>query len=109
MLRSRLSPPATLVLAALLASALLASCASRAPKPAGAQHRGRGVVVAINAEKGRVKIEHEAIENYMDAMTMWFDVKDKKLLDGLSPNDKIEFVLTEDDAADVVTEITKVG
>ena len=86
-----------------------AACASRAAEPhgAGASHRGTGVVVALDATKGRVKIQHEKIDGYMDAMTMWFDVKDSKLLEGLAPNDRVEFVVTEEASADVVTEIKK--
>lgn len=74
----------------------------------GASHRGTGVVVALDAAKGRVKIQHQKIEGYMDAMTMWFEVKDPKLLEGLAPNDRVEFVVTEEASADVVTEIKKV-
>jgi len=44
----------------------------------------------------------------MDAMTMWFEVKDPKLLQGIDVNDRIEFVVTEEASADVVTEIKKV-
>ena len=83
---------------------LSAACAkSKAP----VTHRGVGVVVAVDAAKARVKINHEAIEGWMDAMTMWFDVKDAKMLEGIAPNDKIEFVVTEEESADVVTEIRK--
>jgi Cu/Ag efflux protein CusF len=90
--------------------ALGAACASRAaePHPAGASHRGTGVIVALDAAKGRVKIKHEKIEGYMDPMTMWFEVKDPKLLEGLAPNDRVEFVVTEETSADIVTEIKKV-
>jgi Cu/Ag efflux protein CusF len=99
-------------LAAVVAAivfALPAACASRAAVAERASHRGTGVVVAINAEKARVKINHEAIQGYMEAMTMWFDVADPKLLDGVAPNDRVEFVLTEEESADVVTELKKVG
>ena len=77
------------------------------PHRAGASQRGTGVVVALDANKGRVKIQHEKIDGYMDARTMWFDVKDPKLLEGLAPNDRVEFVVTEEASADVVTEIKK--
>lgn len=98
------------VVAVVFAFALSAACASsRASKASGASHRSVGVVVAINQEKGRVKLNHEAIDGYMEAMTMWFDVKDPKMLEGLAPNDKVEFVVTEEDSADVVTEIKKAG
>lgn len=107
--RSRVFSSAAVGIVALALS-LPAACAALHHRGSAAPvaHRGRGLVVAVNAEKHRVKIDHEAIEGYMEAMTMWFDVKDPKLLDGLAPNDKIEFVVTEEDAADVVTEIKKI-
>jgi Cu/Ag efflux protein CusF len=94
-----------LSLPAACASRPAASTAAQAPR---ATHRGAGVVVAVNAEKGRVKINHEKIEGYMDPMTMWFEVKDPKMLEGLAPNDRVEFVITEEESADVLTEIRKV-
>jgi Cu/Ag efflux protein CusF len=92
------------------ALAFSAACGSRpaqsqAPR---ATHRGIGVVVAIDAAKGRVKLDHEKIEGFMEAMTMWFDVKDPTMLEGLAPKDRVEFVITEEESADVITEIKKV-
>ncbi len=93
---------------ALLLGGLLFSSACAKPKAA-VTHRGVGVVVEINTAKSRVKIDHEAIEGWMEAMKMWFDVKDAKMLEGLAPNDKVEFVVTEEESSDVITEIRKIG
>jgi protein SCO1/2 len=92
-----------------LVLSLPGACASRAStgKPQ-ASHKGVGVVVAVAPEKSRIKIQHDAIEGYMEAMTMWFTVKDASMLDGIAPNDKIEFTVTEEDSADVVTELKKI-
>lgn len=98
-------------LALFLAASLLSlpvACASR-KAAAGATHRGVGTVVAVNLEKNRIKIDHEKMEGYMDAMTMWFDVKDAAMLGGLAPNDRVEFTVTEEEAADVITEIRKIS
>jgi Cu/Ag efflux protein CusF len=38
---------------------------------------------------------------------MWFSVKDKSMLDGIASNDKVEFTVTEEDSADVITELKK--
>lgn len=73
----------------------------------GATHQGTGVVVEIDKEKGKVKINHEKIDGYMDAMTMWFFVKDKALLDGLAANDRIDFTITEEQSSDLITAIKK--
>ena len=94
---------------ALVVLTLPAACASSRASKTPVAHHGVGIVVAINADKGRVKLNHEAIEGYMDAMTMWFEAKDPKMLEGLAPNDKVEFVLSEEDSADVLTEIKKIG
>lgn len=72
-----------------------------------ATYHGTGVVESVDREKGRVKINHENIKGYMDAMTMNFKLKDAKLSDGLNVGDKIDFTL-EDVAGIVrVTEIKK--
>jgi Cu/Ag efflux protein CusF len=99
-----------LVLFAASMMTLGAACHSTAVglhNTSGASHRGTGVIVALDPPKGRVKIQHEKIEGYMDAMTMWFEVRDPKLLDGLALNDRVEFVVTEEASADVVTDIKK--
>ncbi len=96
---------------AFLAISHSLSCATHAPMTAaatGATHKGLGVVVVVNVEKSRVKINHEKIEGFMEAMTMWFDVKDASLLTGIAPGDKVEFTITEEAAADVITELRKI-
>jgi Cu/Ag efflux protein CusF len=90
-----------------LVLSLSGACASRASTGQRVSHKGVGIVVAIAPEKSRIKIDHEAIEGYMEAMTMWFSVKDKSMLDGIASNDKVEFTVTEEDSADVITELKK--
>jgi Cu/Ag efflux protein CusF len=95
-----------LLLVLPLAAAACASGASRAQKPP-VTHEGVGVVVDVNVEKGRIKINHEKIEGYMEPMTMWFSVKDPALLEGLQPSDKVAFTVAEEDSADVIVELRK--
>lgn len=95
-------------IASAAALALTLSCSSGAERKR-VTHTGRGVVVAIDTAKPRVKINHEKIEGFMDAMTMWFNVKDASLLNGIAVDDHVEFTITEDQAADVVTAIRKVS
>lgn len=40
-----------------------------------------------------VRMDHEAIEGLMEAMTMTFRVKDPRVLDGLDRGDKVTFTL----------------
>jgi protein SCO1/2 len=59
----------------------------------------KGVVREIFPEKKQIRIAHEAIPDYMDAMTMAFEVKDAKELTKASPGDSIRFrmIVTETD------------
>jgi Cu/Ag efflux protein CusF len=95
---------------AALALLLTMACSSRASAPAlqsSASHTGIGVVVAINAEKGKIKINHEKIEGFMEAMTMWFHVRDRSLLDGLAPDDRVQFTVVEMDEGHEITQMKK--
>jgi Cu(I)/Ag(I) efflux system membrane protein CusA/SilA len=46
----------------------------------------------IDAAKGTVLLKHQEIPNMgMSAMTMQFDLKDKKMLAGVKPGDMVQF------------------
>lgn len=53
----------------------------------------RGVVEKVQPEDLEVVIKHEAVSNYMDAMTMPFKVKNQNELAGLQRGDQINFQL----------------
>ncbi len=53
----------------------------------------KGKIVSIDAEKGSATIDHEKIDGLMSAMTMSFKAKDKKILDGVSSGDSVDFTL----------------
>jgi len=59
----------------------------------------KGVVREIIPERKKIKITHEDIPGYMEAMTMMLDVKDAKELSGLQTGDSLSFrmLVTEDD------------
>lgn len=59
----------------------------------------KGVLKQLKPNGRVAEIAHEAIPNYMDAMTMDFEVKDKRELEGLKPGDALLFrmVVTADD------------
>jgi protein SCO1/2 len=54
----------------------------------------KGVVKELNPDGKTIQIRHEAIPNYMVAMTMPFIAKDPKELSGLKPGDAITFRMT---------------
>jgi len=51
----------------------------------------RGVVRRVEPERRSVVVKHEEIPGFMPAMTMPFDVKEAKELQGLKPGDRIGF------------------
>lgn len=59
----------------------------------------KGLVRELKSNGKTAVIAHEEIPNYMDAMTMDFDVKDKRELEGVKAGDSIAFrmVVTKDD------------
>lgn len=59
----------------------------------------KGVIQRVEPDGKMALIKHEAIPNYMQAMTMPFDVKDTNELANLRPGDEITFrlVVTPDD------------
>lgn len=59
----------------------------------------KGVVVASSPAEKSVRIQHEEIPGYMEAMTMPFDVKDTNELAGLNAGDTVTFrlLVTEHD------------
>ena len=69
----------------------------------------RGVVKAIKLARKEIEIKHEAIPDYMPAMTMPFDVRDTNELTGLSPEQPISFRLTVTDTEGWVDKIQPLG
>jgi Cu/Ag efflux protein CusF len=53
--------------------------------------QAKGVVLAINRDERQLVIRHEAVSNYMAAMTMPFKVKTAGALAGLQDGDEISF------------------
>jgi protein SCO1 len=96
------------LLVGLLSVVILASC-KKSPQSdsasAGAALKStnqqvfqvRGVVKAIRPKQKEIEIKHEAIPDYMPAMTMPFDVRDTNELTGLVPEQSISFRLTVTD------------
>lgn len=69
-----------------------------------------GVVKQVKPEAGKIKISHEPIAALgWPAMTMSFRVKDKSVLAGIAPDDKINFKLEKDATGLVISDIEKVA
>ena len=89
---------------ALLVALVLPSCnwartadKSRVSGPEAAvqttTYDGVGVVKATDVKRPSIEIDHQEIKGLMPAMTMEFYVRDKSLLEGLKPGDRIQFTI----------------
>ena len=75
----------------------------------GDTYSGHGIVRAIHSQRGEVVIEHEDIPGLMLAMTMPFEVADPALLEGLSPGQTVDFVITLEGNVHRVVSLTPVA
>lgn len=66
---------------------------------------GTGKVIALTPQSNEVVIDHAAIKDYMDAMTMGYKVSSASLLKGLTVGDQVEFTL--DTTKRVITKIQR--
>jgi protein SCO1 len=69
----------------------------------------RGVVLEIKPGDMEVVIRHQAITNYMDAMTMPFKVKNVQELSGLQAGDEVNFQLHVTETESWVDHFSKTG
>jgi protein SCO1/2 len=87
----------TKAVVAALSLALLAAACDWRRKPAPVDSRQvflvKGIVKELEPDGKTAVIQHEAISNYMQAMTMPFEVKDPAELRGLKVGDQIAFRL----------------
>ncbi len=59
-------------------------------------HEARGTVLWLEQE--RIYLNHEEMPGFMDAMAMGFEVRDRKLLEGIEPGTTVSFrVVVEQD------------
>jgi len=101
------SLPLALVLAAVLAIA--AGCGAPDPPTSLREFPLTGEVLAIKPDKSEIQVKHDEVKGFMEPMTMWFTVKDPRLVDGFAPGDLLSatLVLTAEDH--YLTGITKTG
>jgi protein SCO1/2 len=69
----------------------------------------KGIVKEVKPATKQVTIEHEKIPNYMDAMTMDFEVRNTNELTGLQVNDYISFRMTVTDKDAWIDRITRLA
>ena len=72
-------------------------------------HTARGVIREISPDRHRAIIKHEAIVNYMPAMTMEFNVRDTNELSGVAAGDTVTFRLTATDDTHWIDHVRKLA
>jgi len=68
-----------------------------------------GVVKNIDADAGKITLDHEEIPGYMAAMEMTEAVSDAKMLETVKSGDKIEFELQRTGSNLLITKLSKIG
>jgi|SRR6266849_6272633 len=75
--------------------------------PGEKQYEVRGKVVAVNATKPAVTLDHEDIPGLMKAMQMEFEAEDPKLLEGIKVGDRVQGQLKKSESGYVITRLEK--
>ena len=76
-----------------LALALALAAAIPAQPLAQARHAIRGMVLTVDAARKTIVVSHDSVPNVMPAMTMPFEVRSQRELDGLVPGAVVSFTL----------------
>jgi protein SCO1/2 len=78
-------------------------------KPDERQYTLQGQVLSVDPARKTVTIKHEEIKGFMPAMTMPYEVRDEKLLGGLTPGDLVNATLVVISNGAYLSTIKKVG
>ncbi|HUR96593.1 MAG TPA: SCO family protein [Pyrinomonadaceae bacterium] len=69
----------------------------------------KGKVVSVDRDKKRATIDHDAVEGYMDAMTMEFPIHEDWVWDDLTPGSEVRAELVVDSSAKDPYWLEKIG
>lgn len=83
--------------------------ATQTPPVEAKRYALKGKVLSVDREKKRAKIDHEAVEGYMDAMTMEFPIHEDWVWDDLTPGSEIRAELVVDSSAKEPYWLEKIG
>lgn len=69
-------------------------------------HQATGVVKGVKPDKGVVTLKHDPVKSLnWPGMTMDFAVRDRKLLEGLKPEQKVSIEFVQEKSGSVITSI----
>jgi protein SCO1/2 len=92
----------------LVLGLLIAGCKPNATdQGSGKDYDIRGKVVAVDAAKPTVTLDHESIPGLMEGMTMEFKVEKPEVVAGLQVGDKVEGRIKKADSGLVITKLEK--
>ena len=106
------------VLLTILAGSFVFACqpnndSNRALTPADTAetqtYKSVGVVKNMDADAGKITVDHEEIPGYMAAMEMTEAVSDAKMLENVKIGDRIEFELQRTGSTLLITKLNKIG
>lgn len=99
----------TVIISIALVAALAIGCSAPPPPEKIRQFPLTGEVLAVKPDRTEIQVKHDEVKGFMDAMTMWFNIRDPKLVEGLAPGDLISatLVLTAEDS--YLTAVRKTG
>jgi protein SCO1 len=97
------SAPLAGIIAAVL---LLAACGGR---PADRRYELNGQVLSVASDRTEATIKHQDIPNFMQGMTMPFQVRDATELDGITPGDLITATLVVESNGAYITDVVRTG
>src|SRR5438128_1784991 len=102
----RHSQPPIHIALLIFVTALAAACSKKTDQR---EYRLQGQVVAVAGNHQQATINHEEIKGFMPGMTMPYNVRDAKQLEGITPGDLInaKLVVVTNDA--YLTDVKKVG
>jgi protein SCO1/2 len=86
-----------------------AACARQAPEEPVTRYTMTGQVLDVRADIGEVRVKHDPIPGFMDAMTMSFRVNDRALLANLQRGDVVTSTLVVTPSDSWLEAITKTG
>jgi len=86
---------------------VMIGCKGPTPPTKEAIYDIKGKVVAVEKEKGKIKLDHEDIPGFMNAMTMSFKVENPAMLDEFKAGDAVVGKLKRTDGETVITELKK--
>lgn len=84
----------------------IAGCQGRSPESSGKRYPVTGKVVAVDASKGTVTLDHEDIPGMMRAMEMEFKAA-PEVLSSVAPGDAVKGTLEVRSGETVVSELSK--